>query len=166
MNRGEGVSEFEAAYRAYFPLIYRYSYSLCRDRTLAEDLAQETFLKAMNRIDSFRGECKLEVWLCQVAKNTYYTYRRKHSRGQNLDEPENLPEPFAEAADKESAMELHRALHRLEEPYKEVVSLRALGELSFAQIAELFGKTESWARVTFHRGKLKLRETMEKETTP
>jgi len=157
LKAGESVSEFEAVYAEYFPLIYRYAYSLCRSETIAEDLAQETFLKAMRKIGSFRGECKLEVWLCQIAKNTWFTWCRKHKR-----QADELPfEPFTQDKDPESAMELHRALHRLEEPYKEVVSLRALGELPFAQIAELFGKTESWARVTFHRGKLKLREMME-----
>ena len=156
------MSDFEEVYRAYFPLICRYSYSLCRSRALAEDLAQDTFLKAMKHIGSFRGECRLEVWLCQIAKNTWYTYQRKHPRGQILDE---LPfEPFTSDGDREAAMELHRALDSLEEPAREVVSLRALGGLPFAQIAELHGKTESWARVTFHRGKLKLKEMMEEST--
>ena len=158
LKAGESVSEFEAVYEQYFPLIYRYAYSLCRSETIAEDLAQETFLKAMRKIGSFRGECKLEVWLCQIAKNTWFTWCKKHRR-----EADELPfEPFIPAdTGGESAMEIYRALHRMEEPYKEVVSLRAFGELSYAQIAELFGKTESWARVTFHRGKLKLREMME-----
>ena len=156
------MSEFEAVYREYFPLICRYSYSLCRSRALAEDLAQDTFLKAMKHIGSFRGECRLEVWLCQIAKNTWYTYQKKHLRGQNLDE---LPfEPFACDEDRETAMELRRALDSLEEPAREVVCQRALGDLSFAQIAQLHGKTESWARVTFHRGKLKLKEMMEAQT--
>ena len=153
------MSDFEAVYREYFPFICRYCYSLCRSRALSEDLAQDTFLKAMKHIGSFRGECKLEVWLCQIAKNTWYTWQKRHARGLQLDE---LPfEPYTADEGRETAMELRRALQRLEEPYREVVSLRALGELPFAQIAELHGKTESWARVTFHRGKLKLREMLE-----
>ena len=154
------MSEFEAVYADYFPLIYRYAWSLCRNETLAEDLAQETFLKAMRKIGSFRGDCKLEVWLCQIAKNTWYTHCKKQQRRHKHEE---LPfEPsFAHDDSREAAMELHRVLHRMEEPYKEVVSLRVFGELSYAQIAEIFGKTESWARVTFHRGKLKLRQMME-----
>jgi len=156
------VSDFEAVYREFFPFICRYTYSLCRSRALAEDLAQETFLKAMKHIGGFRGECALEVWLCRIAKNTWYTYQKKAARSQSLDD---LPfEPAARDEDREAAMELHRALDRLEEPYREVVSLRALGELPFAQIAELHGKTESWARVTFHRGKLKLREMMDDQS--
>ena len=154
------MSDFEAVYAEYFPLIYRYAYSLCRSEALAEDLAQETFLKAMRHIGGFRGDCRLEVWLCQIAKNTWYTYQKKHAR-----ELEELPyEPFTGDGDREAAMELHRALDSLEEPYREVVSLRALGGLPFAQIAQLHGKTESWARVTFHRGKLKLKELMEEST--
>ena len=153
------MSDFESVYREFYPFICRYSYSLCRSRALAEDLAQETFLKAMKHIGSFRGDCRLEVWLCQIAKNTWYTYQKKHLRGQSLD---GLPfEPFTRDEDREAAMELHRALDSLEEPTRSVVSLRALGELPFAQIAQLHGKTESWARVTFHRGKLKLREMMD-----
>ena len=153
------MSDFEAVYREFYPFICRYCYSLCRSRALAEDLAQDTFLKAMKHIGSFRGECRLEVWLCQIAKNTWYTYQKKHLRGQSLDE---LPfEPYTRDEDREAAMELHRALDSLEEPTRSVVSLRALGELPFAQIAQLHGKTESWARVTFHRGKLKLREMMD-----
>jgi len=156
------VAAFEEVYAEYFPLICRYTYSLCRSEALAEDLAQETFLKAMRGIGGFRGECKLEVWLCQIAKNTYFTYLKKQERAHKS--LEELPfEPFADSAGEggEAAMEVHRALHRLEEPYKEVFSLRAFGELSFGQIAELFGKTESWARVTYHRARLKIKTTME-----
>ena len=156
------MSDFEAVYREFYPFICRYSYSLCRSRALAEDLAQETFLKAMKHIGSFRGECRLEVWLCQIAKNTWYSWQKKNSRGRNLDE---LPfEPFTRDENPELSIELHSALDRLDETCREVVSLRALGGLSFAQIAQLHGKTESWARVTFHRGKLKLREMMEEFT--
>ena len=61
---------------------------------------------------------------------------------------------------RESAFEIHKILHRLQEPYKEVFFLRAFGELSYAQIAELFSKTETWARVTFHRAKLKIQEEL------
>jgi RNA polymerase sigma-70 factor (ECF subfamily) len=63
-------------------------------------------------------------------------------------------------SDKASALEIHRCLHSLEEPYKEVFSLRTFGELPFLEIAELFGKTENWARVTYHRAKLKLKEAL------
>jgi len=154
------VAEFEEVYAEFFPLICRYIYSLCRNEALAEDLAQETFLKAMRSIGGFRGDCKLEVWLCQIAKNTYFTYLKKQERARKS--LETLPpDSFPGEEARETAMEIHHALHRLEEPYKEVFSLRAFGELSFGQIAELFGKTESWARVTYHRARLKIKTILE-----
>ena len=122
------MESFEAVYEELFPQVYRYLLVLCGDRDLAEELAQETFFQAIQHIDSFRGDCKLYVWL-----------------------EERL-------LDRESAMELHRRLHALPEPYREVFSLRVFGELSFGEIAQLFSRTESWARVTYHRARSKLKE--------
>ena len=62
--------------------------------------------------------------------------------------------------DKETAFAIHKVLHTLSEPYKEVFSLRTFGELSFKQIAELFGKPEAWARVTYHRARLRIKEEL------
>ena len=64
-------------------------------------------------------------------------------------------------AERETVFAVHRILHELEEPYKEVFSLRTFGELSFRQIGELFGKTENWARVAYHRAKLKILSKLE-----
>jgi RNA polymerase sigma-70 factor (ECF subfamily) len=64
-------------------------------------------------------------------------------------------------ADKSEALMIHRLLHDLSEPYKEVFSLRLFGELSFSDIGKIFAKTESWARVTFHRAKMKIREGLQ-----
>ena len=138
------MEDFEEIYRTYFADVYRYVLALSRDVHTAEEVTQETFFRALESIDSFRGECRLRVWLCQIARNQYLSLcrERKH-RG----------EP-----DREAAARLHRLLHDLPEPYKEVFSLRTFGELPFAQIAELFGKTESWARVTYFRARQKLKE--------
>lgn len=115
---------------------------------------------ALKKIDSFRGQCRLYVWLCQIAKNTYITDCQK----QNRISPELESGSDATLEDrllaKESAFEIHKVLHRLPEPYKEVFSLRVFGELPFSQIGELFGKTESWARVTYHRARLKIKEEL------
>lgn len=154
------VPEFQEVYESYFKDVYKYVLALCRDEHMAEEVTQETFFKAMKNIDSFRGQCKLYVWLCQIAKNTYFTMAEKSRRTE-----ETLPEEAEDALEralltKESAFEIHRILHDLEEPYKEVFSLRVFGELSFRQIGQLFGKTESWARVTYHRARLKIREEL------
>ena len=154
------VPEFQEVYELYFKDVYKYVLSLCRDEHMAEEVTQETFFKALKSIDSFRGQCKLYVWLCQIAKNTYFTMAAKQRKKQY---EEFSFEHEDDALEKslliqESAFEIHRLLHDMEEPYKEVFSLRVFGELPFKQIGQLFGKTESWARVTYHRARLKIRE--------
>lgn len=156
------MTEFEEVYRLYFRDVYRYCLALTRDEQMAEEVTQETFFKALGAIDKFDGKCKIYVWLCQIAKNTYFTMHSRDKRqGILSEEPadwENLEEKLLS---KESAFEIHRILHALDEPYKEVFSLRTFGELPFRQIGELFGKTESWARVTYHRAKLKIKEELQ-----
>jgi len=150
-------------YAQYFKDVYRYVFSLCRNETIAEDVTQETFIKAFEGIDNFNGNCKIRVWLCQIAKNMYFSYHRKnkkyveYSDDLKLTETDNFELKFL---DNEMASKIHKVLHLLEEPYKEVFTLRLFGELSFSQIADLFGKTESWARVTYYRAKLKLKEAV------
>ena len=129
-------------------------------RGMAEELTQEAFFKALKSIGSFRGECKLSVWLCQIAKYTFYSAAKRQQR--QVDYPlETIPVTESieqKLLNKETAFELHRLLHRLDDPYKEVFWMRTFGELSFAEIGSLFGKSESWARVTYHRAKLKIKE--------
>ena len=155
------MSEFEKIYSEYFTDIYKYSLSLCHNETVAEDIAQETFLKAMENIKNFKSDCTLKVWLCQIAKNTYISYYRKNKKitEQNIEFTDECFE--SKLMDKETAFEIHKVIHDLDEPYKEIFSLRIFSELSFAQIGELFKKTESWARVTFHRAKIKVKEKIE-----
>lgn len=155
------MAEFQEVYDRYFRDVYKYTLSLSRDPDVAEEITQETFFKALKNIDSFRGQCRLYVWLCQIAKNTYLTQLQKQSRAS----PE-VEVPSGESLEdrlltRESAFEIHKVLHRLPEPYKEVFSLRVFGELPFSQIGELFGKTESWARVTYHRARMKIKEELQ-----
>ena len=156
------MTEFEEVYRLYFRDVYRYCLALCRDEETAEEVTQETFFRALKAIDSFDGKCRLYVWLCQIAKNTYFSMRSKKRDTGGL--PEEMPsdESLEERLlTEESAFEIHQILHRLEEPYKEVFSLRTFGELPFRKIGALFGKTESWARVTYHRARLRIKEELQ-----
>ena len=156
------MTEFEEVYRLYFRDVYRYCLGLTRDEALAEEITQETFFKALKSLDKFDGKCRIYVWLCQIAKHTYFTHHERQKQRGEL--PEDLPasESLEEKLmTKEAAFEIHRILHTLEEPYKEVFSLRTFGELPFRQISELFGKTESWARVTYHRARLKIKEELQ-----
>ncbi|MCQ4922469.1 sigma-70 family RNA polymerase sigma factor [Tissierella carlieri] len=157
------MTEFEEIYSEYFKDVYRYVLCLSKNESIAEDITQETFFKALKNIDSFKGNCKMSVWLCQIAKNSYFSYLKKKQN--NFESIEDIADVFDSGfeqilADDESVFEIHKILHNLEEPYKEVFTLRFFGDLSFSKIAELFGKTESWARVTYHRARIKLKEKL------
>lgn len=157
------MAEFAEIYSKYFKDVYRYTLGLSKNKSIAEDITQETFFKALKNIDGFKGNCKISVWLCQIAKNTYFSYLKKQPYLlEDIDNAVDVPNDDFEQkiiADG-SAYEIHKLIHDLEEPYKEVFMLRFFGDLSFCKIAELFGKTKSWARVTYHRARAKLKEAL------
>ena len=141
----------QEVYEQYFTVVYRYLLSLSHNTHIAEELTQETFFKALKKVDDFRGDCDLRVWLCQISKNTYYDYLKKNKKyaPESQDEkkesfPSDLLQNFS---DKETALQVHKVLHRL----------------SFGTISSLFGKSESWARVTYHRACKKIREELDHE---
>ena len=157
----------EELYRTYFDIVYRYIRSISQDWSLAEEVTQETFFKALKKADQFRGDCDVRVWLCQIAKNTLYDHLKKQKKqllgDEKLEEAESADGELLEEklAQRSQAMEIHKVLHRLSEPYKEVFSLRTFGELTFREIGMLFGKSENWARVTYYRARVKIREELE-----
>lgn len=157
------MKDFEKIYSEYYDTVFRYVLSLCKEERWTEEITQEAFFKALKAIDTFHGECKLSVWLCQIAKNTFFTETKRHRR--KVDYPLNIAEDEEDVEqkifDKESCLEIHKVLHMLKEPYKEVFWMRTFGELSFAEIGILLGKSESWARVTYHRARLKIREGLQ-----
>lgn len=158
------MTEFESIYNQYFREVYSFVLFLSRDEKIAEEITQETFFKALKNIDKFNGKCKLNVWLCQIAKNTYFTYLDKQKRFDTDDIPEENENSIEEIIlNKEGTFRIHKVLRCLEEPYKEVFTLRVFGKLSFKQISELFERTESWARVTFHRAKRKIQDLLKEE---
>lgn len=158
------MTELEQIYKRYFKDVYFFVYRLCKDKSIAEDITSETFFKAIKSIDSFRGDSDIRTWLCQIAKNLYISYLRKNNKVVSQDDFnfETTDEVDVEkiVLSSDEAMRLHRILHQLSEPYKEVFTLRVFGELTFKQIASIFGKTDNWACVTFHRAKQKIKEEM------
>lgn len=163
MKGGKKVNDFEEIYEKYFKDVYKYILSLSRNVDIAEEITQETFYKALKSIDDFKGQSSLYVWLCQIGKNSYFTYlKKKDNRLINIDQIEELPYDGFENSIlmAQDLFELHKLIHKLDEPYKEVFMLRYFGELAFSKIGELFNKTESWARVTYHRARLKLKENL------
>ena len=154
--------EFQQVYEEHFPYVYRYVLALCQNPSVAEEVTQETFFKAIKTIDKFSGNCKVNVWLCQIAKNTYFSLYEKQKKISNLPNEQisdnfDLLETFI---NKEDSIKIHKKLHAMNQPYKEVLTLRIFGELPFSQIGELFGKSDSWARLIFYRGKKQLQEDL------
>ncbi|WP_026528039.1 RNA polymerase sigma factor [Butyrivibrio sp. VCD2006] len=158
--------DFESVYKKYYPDIYRYSFSLAKNEKEAEELTQDTFVKALKSIDSYDGSKDLRAWLFTIAKNSFISKYRKSRHESEFElvseEIRDTRKDFLEIiTDKEASMQIHRFIHDLTEPYKEVFSLRIFGELSFSEIGDIFGKSDSWARVTFFRAKKMIIERME-----
>lgn len=164
------MTEFEKIYREYFDDVYCYLRRLSGSEELAEEITSETFFKAMSAIGSFRGECDLRVWLCQIAKNCYFTHQKKSRRLESLEDgalwdlPGEQDSPEERLVRRDEAARVREALHRVGEPYKEVFMWRVLAQLSFRQIGQIFGKSENWACVTYHRAKVMIRSRMEDES--
>ncbi len=155
--------DYEKLYNLYYMQIYSYVVSIARNRELAEEITQNTFYKAISTKAKFKDKSNELTWLCSIAKNLYYDELRKNQHITDMSEISELPSDEnieRTVSDSDMAFRIHLVLHHLDEPYKEVFQLRVFGELSFTQIATIFGKTETWARVTYHRAKLKIQERM------
>ena len=152
----------ERLYNAYYMRVFSYVMTMAGDRQTSEEITQEAFFRAFSKSTEFRNESDEVTWLCAIAKNCFVDETRRRNKTAPI--PEDLPAAGKsieqEAVDRDSSFRIHVALHSMEEPYREVFELRIFGELSFRQIGTIFGKTENWARVTYHRARLKLQERM------
>lgn len=156
--------EFDEIYNLYFKEIYLYIKSLSKDENIAEEITQETFFKALKNIESFDGSKDIRAWLFTIAKNTYFSHYKKNKNlvDESFLEKKSIDIKFIDKLiNEEDAFLIHQFIHKMKEPYKEVFYLRVFGELNFKSISEIFGKSESWARVTFYRAKGKIREYLE-----
>lgn len=159
--------DMEQIYRTYERMVYQFLYIRTHDSEWAQELMQETFLRAITSLSRYDGSCKLSVWLCQIAKHVLWQELRKKNRTDTVELDDTLPDRYAsdgesQALQHENRMELYQAIHRLSAPEREVVLYRITGELSFREIGEITGKSENWARTTFYRAKLKLREELKR----
>ena len=157
------MTEFEKLFRENRDFIFKYLMKLSRDYSLAEELTQETFFRAYMNFSSLNDKEKARMWLCSIAKNTYFAYCNEQKKKDSYD----ILEEMSDGDDieekiirKELSKEALMCLHKLEEPYKEVFMLSVFGGFSLKEISGIFGKSESWARVTFYRAKEKLSERM------
>ena len=156
------ATDFEKLYQTYYMQVYSYAMSLTKNAARAEEIAQQTFVKAMTAGRTYRGDASERTYLCAIAKNLAVDGFREEKRRAPFPEeapPDETDHP-ARVADHDTALRIHLVLHHLNEPYKEVFSLRVFGDLSFADIGRVFGKSENWARVTYHRAKRKIQARM------
>ena len=157
------MTEFEKLFNENREFVFKYLMKMTRDISLSEELTQETFFRAYMNYTSLRNKEKSSVWLCQIAKNTYFSWYNEQKKKDSLDDLEvasgdvSIEDAFVQ---KELSQKALHCLHELEEPYKEVFMLSVFGDFSLKDISTIFGKSESWARVTFYRAKQKLLERM------
>ena len=157
------MTDFERIFNKNREFIFKYLMKLTRNYSLAEELMQETFFRAYMNFSSLRNKDKASVWLCQIAKNTYYAWYNEQKRIDTYDNEKasgasESPEEII--IEKELSEKAVACLNELDEPYREVFTLSAIGELSLKEISTMYGKSESWARVTFYRAKQKLLEKL------
>ena len=157
------MQDMELLYKEYFETIYKYLFCLTHDYDISEDLTQETFYKAVKKINTYKGECKMSTWLCQIAKNLWYDYLKKNKFIKDIDDNDliKIEESYLvdeQVIQKEEKLILYKKMQILDEKTREVMYLRITGELSFKEIGIIMNKTENWARVTFYRGKNQLKE--------
>lgn len=158
------VQTMEEIYKSYAMTVYKYLLSMTHDEDLSEELTQETFYQAIRTIDRYDESCRISTWLCSIAKNVLITHRRKNRQHEELNDWDSPQQPEQdEIIQAEERVSLIRRIHELQEPYREVMYLRVFGELSFREIGDIQGKSENWARVTFYRGKEKLRKDEEQK---
>lgn len=158
------MTEFADIYETYFADVELYLRAICRDEALAEELTEQVFFRALKALPTFRGDCDIRIWLCAMARNAFVSHQRKEKPSQSIEElqiPDSRKTVEEWIVDQEQAMAIHRILHDLPEPYKEVFSLRIFGQLSFGDIGSLFGRTANWACVTYHRARQKIQSEME-----
>lgn len=159
------MQSIEEIYKQYFKTVYKYLFCLTQNESIAEELTQETFCNAIKYIGKFKGKCKMSVWLCQIAKHLWYKELKKKKRKKEiyiieetileLESNENIEENIIE---KENKQKVYETIDKLDEKTKEVMKLRIYGDLSFKEISQIIGETENWCRVTFYRGKEKIKE--------
>ena len=132
----------EEIYNEYFKVVYRYLCFLTKNNDIAEELAQETFYKAILKIDTFKGQAQISSWLCQIAKNLWYDELKKNKKIDAFDSDfftqissnENIESDFIRA---EEQQELLKRINSLDKVTRNVMFFRIYGNLTFKEIAEI-----------------------------
>ena len=157
------MQNMEEIYKEYFETVKKYLFCLTHNNDIAEELTQETFYKAVKNIHTFKDDCKISVWLCKIAKNTWLDSIKKNKNIKDMADNELFEIESLETTDEtvisnQGKLELYKKIQKLDEKTRDVIYLRITGDLNFKEIGDIFNKTENWAKITFYRGKQKLKE--------
>ena len=150
------MQDIEKIYKEYFETVHKYLFCLTSNNDISEELTQETFCKAVKKIGTYKGECKISVWMCQIAKNLWFDEF-------NLIDTQALSTPEEQVIVNEEKFSLYKKMQKLDDKTRRVIYLRITGKLGFKEIGNILNQTENWARVTFYRGKNQLKEVEEFE---
>lgn len=160
--------DLEQLYKEIQPNIYAFFYVKTMNRVIAEDLTQEVFYQAVKNFGTFSGKSNIKTWIFSIAKNIlkkhYRTNKYKSELSRRLtvsDQDIKLTEDVF--IEKEKQFHIIELINQLDDLQKEVVQLRIYGELSFKEIGDILRKSENYARVTFHRAKIKLQKELEND---
>ncbi|HEV3202956.1 MAG TPA: RNA polymerase sigma factor [Gemmataceae bacterium] len=153
----------------YWDRLFRWLYHLSHDCHKAEDLTQETFLKAFAKLSSFQPNSNFQAWLYRIAYNSFLNLRRSEGRSRQA-YPEQLacpnPGPMEQAMSQEGLRNLARAMGRLPNEFRAAFLLRIEQGLSFREIAEVMRITEETARWRVFKARKKLMEVMALQLEP
>ena len=161
------MATFQQIYEEQAGPVYRFLLSLTGKDDLAEELLSETFYQALRHIDQFEGRCSLYTWLCQIGKNAWIKECRRNNRYseislEDLSIPENGPTLEEQVINKEIYYKILKVIQQLPDTYRDVFILHAIGEVKLKEIAVIYSKTESWARVTYFRAKQQITQEVMK----
>ena len=157
------MSELQKIYDEYGKPLFRFLLSLTGSREQAEELMQEVFYQALLHIDRFEGRSSLFTWLCQIGKNAWLKEIRRNRRYddtpyEELRLADSTPTPEEAAIRADELRRIRQAVAKLEEPYRDVFILHIFGQRPLKEIAHMYGKSESWARVTYFRARTRIAE--------
>ena len=162
MKGGTALDDLDKICNLHYKYVKSYALSLCLNEAMAEDITQETFYNAIKKIDTFKNDCKIETWLCNIARNIFLNSKRKKQTENISDYPNLVAEISLEenVIKNENIKRILTEAVKLDTPYKEVFYMKTLGDMPYSTIADVFEKTENWARVTYFRAKKQIEERM------
>ena len=161
------MQDMEKIYEEYFETVNKYLFCLTHNNDISEELTQETFYKAVKKIDTYKGECKMSVWLCQIAKNLWYDQCRKNKKFVDTKEVDLLNVQALNTLEEQviSNLESERIIKeiwKLPTPQNRRVYMYVVDEFSYTKIAKVENRSIPTVKESIDRGLQNLRKKLKK----